>query len=59
MRLKPYLILIVFALFMASCGSKKKVTTRKSRKDRNEAVINNRNQANRNSETPAEPMILQ
>ncbi|MCC4229729.1 glucosaminidase domain-containing protein [Zunongwangia profunda] len=54
MRLKPYLVLIVFALFMASCGSKKKVTTRKNRKDRNEAVINNRNQANRNSETPAE-----
>ena len=54
MRLKPYLILMVFALFMASCGSKKKVTTRKNRKDRNEAVINNRNQGNRNRETPAE-----
>ena len=54
MRLKPYLILIVFALFMASCGSRKKVTTSKNRKDRNEAVINNRNQGNRNRETPAE-----
>ncbi|MDN3595355.1 glucosaminidase domain-containing protein [Zunongwangia endophytica] len=54
MRLKPYIILILLSLVVASCGSKKKVTTRKNRKHRNEAVINNRNQGNRNTNTPAE-----
>ncbi|WP_417886456.1 glucosaminidase domain-containing protein [Zunongwangia sp.] len=51
MRLKPYLILVFLALFVASCGSKKKVVTRKHK---NEAIINNRERGNRNNETPAE-----